>query len=62
MSVCPKCGNEYAGAFHCAECGWHERITEITLCPHCGDFLFNGQHKGNVQRWCLAKRAAEGDE
>ena len=24
----------------------------ITYCPTCGDYLFNGQHQGNVERWC----------
>jgi hypothetical protein len=62
MSACPLCGNEYAGAFHCAECGWSESVVTIALCPHCGDYLFNGRHKGNVERWCLAKRAHDGDK
>jgi hypothetical protein len=24
----------------------------MTYCHVCGDFLFNGLHRGNVERWC----------
>jgi hypothetical protein len=24
----------------------------VSHCPNCGDFLFNGRHEGNVERWC----------
>jgi uncharacterized Zn finger protein (UPF0148 family) len=24
----------------------------VSYCPTCGDFLFNGRHGGNVERWC----------
>lgn len=35
-----------------------EPIIETGLCPHCGDYTFNGRHKpgGNVERWCLEKQ------
>jgi hypothetical protein len=57
--ICPDCGNEFAGPFHCGQCGWSEPIIEIALCPRCGDYLFNGQHRGNVEGWCEAD--VEGD-
>jgi hypothetical protein len=24
----------------------------VSHCSICGDFLFNGRHRGNVERWC----------
>jgi hypothetical protein len=24
----------------------------VSYCATCGDFLFNGRHQGNVERWC----------
>ncbi len=26
----------------------------VTYCHVCGDFLFNGQHRGSVEIWCRA--------
>jgi hypothetical protein len=57
--ICPACGNEFAAAFHCAQCGLSEAVGEITVCEHCGDFLFGGRHKGNVEWWCREKQARE---
>jgi hypothetical protein len=28
----------------------------ITCCDICGDFLFNGAHRGHVEIWCRAIR------
>jgi hypothetical protein len=30
----------------------------VSLCQVCGDYLFNGTHRGNVELWCLQKQAA----
>ena len=30
-----------------------------TYCDVCGDFLFNGQHRGHVEIWCRAIRETE---
>jgi hypothetical protein len=54
--ACPQCGNEFAAAFHCGQCGWSEPVHEISYWPHCGDLLFNSTHKGNVERWCQEAR------
>jgi hypothetical protein len=31
----------------------------ITCCDICGDFLFNGTHRGHVEIWCRAIRETE---
>jgi hypothetical protein len=35
----------------------------VSYCPSCGDFLFNGRHQGNVERWCreLSETKTQGD-
>jgi uncharacterized Zn finger protein (UPF0148 family) len=28
----------------------------VSYCSNCGDFLFDGRHRGNVERWCRELR------
>jgi hypothetical protein len=37
-----------------------EKGITVTYCPVCGDFLFNGQHRGNVEGWCRELREKKG--
>lgn len=34
-------------------------LCAVSCCPTCGDFLFNGRHQGNVERWCCALSETE---
>jgi hypothetical protein len=31
-------------------------MVTVTHCARCGDYLFNGHHHGNVERWCRKLR------
>jgi hypothetical protein len=31
-------------------------MSEIGYCPVCGDYLFDGMHRGHVEIWCRAIR------
>jgi hypothetical protein len=34
----------------------------VEYCQTCGDYLFNGRHRGNVERWCLELRETKTPE
>jgi len=34
-------------------------LADIGYCDICGDFLFNGLHRGNIEQWCRETKNSE---
>ena len=34
-------------------------LADIGYCDICGDFLFNGLHRGNIEQWCHETKNSE---
>ena len=34
----------------------------VSYCPSCGDYLFNGLHRGRIETWCCAVRETKNNE